>query len=341
MAFVTINDIFEVLRCSNCSSKLTLESNKLRCINQECKNNAGFPYLSDKPVFIDFRNSVLNEHNFFVNKGITEINRRPSLNKLRYIIRRIMIGNSSVTKKNAKMFLEKLHEKDSNPLILIVGGGTKGLGTEKIYQHPSVRILSFDIYDSPYVQFINDAHSIPLCNASIDGVWIQAVLEHVLEPQTVVSEIYRVLKKGGIIYSETPFLQGVHEGAYDFTRYTESGHRYLFRSFDLIHSGAIDGPGQVMNYAIGSMAISVFKSKRMGSLFRLIFCWLRLFDHLCSKKYFSDYASCVYFLGYKSEHTLSPHDLIKFYGKNVGDEYASSKLCETFVKTGENHHKEI
>ena len=59
----------------------------------------------------------------------------------------------------------------------------------------------------------------------IDLVIIQAVLEHVMYPNKVVSEIYRVLKNDGLIYSETPFMQQVHEGPYDFSRFTESGHR--------------------------------------------------------------------------------------------------------------------
>ncbi len=86
-----------------------------------------------------------------------------------------------------------------------------------------MRIAAFDIYYSANVQFIADAHSILLRDASVDAVVIQAVLEHVLDPQQVVDEIWRVLKPSGLVYAETPFLQHVHEGAYDFTRFTESG----------------------------------------------------------------------------------------------------------------------
>ena len=34
---------------------------------------------------------------------------------------------------------------------------------------------------------------------------IYAVLEHVLEPNVVVSEIHRVPKDNGIVYAETPY----------------------------------------------------------------------------------------------------------------------------------------
>jgi len=59
---------------------------------------------------------------------------------------------------------------------------------------------------------------------------VQAGLEHVRDLWQVVAEIHRVLKDDGLVYAETPFMQQVHEGPYDFTRFTESGHRYLSAS---------------------------------------------------------------------------------------------------------------
>jgi hypothetical protein len=67
-------------------------------------------------------------------------------------------------------------------------------------------------------------------------------LEHVLDPSAVVAEIHRVLKPDGYVYAETPFMQQVHERAYDFSRFTRSGHRWLFRQFDEIDAGPITGP---------------------------------------------------------------------------------------------------
>ena len=100
---------------------------------------------------------------------------------------------------------------------------------EPFYPEPRIALVAFDIYASPQVQFVADAHHIPLEDGCFDAVIVQAVLEHVLEPGRVVAEIYRVLKPNGLVYAETPFLQHVHEGAYElFTRFTESGHRYLF-----------------------------------------------------------------------------------------------------------------
>jgi hypothetical protein len=62
------------------------------------------------------------------------------------------------------------------------------------------------------------------------GVRIRGAL--VARSPRVASEIHRLLKSGGFVYSEIPFMQQVHEGAYDFTRYTLVGHRALFRALD-------------------------------------------------------------------------------------------------------------
>jgi ubiquinone/menaquinone biosynthesis C-methylase UbiE len=124
----------------------------------------------------------------------------------------------------------------------MVGGGAVGSGIAQLYSDPRVEIIGFDVYSSSVTNFIADAHKIPLQDSSVDGVWIQYVLEHVLEPEKVISEVYRVLKLNGLVYAETPFMQQVHEQAYDFVRFTESAHRWLFRDFKLIDSGSATGP---------------------------------------------------------------------------------------------------
>ena len=52
-----------------------------------------------------------------------------------------------------------------------------------------------------------------------------------------------MLKDDGLVYAETPFLQQVHGGPYDFTRFTHLGHRRLFRKFIELESGATAGAG--------------------------------------------------------------------------------------------------
>jgi len=182
-----------------------------------------------------------------------------------------------------------------------------------LHDDPQIDLVSFDIYATPHVQFIADAHKIPLPDESFDAVIIQAVLEHVLEPDQVVSEMHRVLKKDGLIYAETPFLQHVHEGPYDFTRYTESGHRYLFRKFELVNSGSCGGAGTQLLWSLDNFFRGLFRSRRLGKVIKLLFFWLVHCDRMIPDAYNIDAASGLFFLGSKQATSISAKDAISHY----------------------------
>jgi SAM-dependent methyltransferase len=176
-----------------------------------------------------------------------------------------------------------------------------------------MRLISCDIYFSAATDVLADGHFLPFRSASFDGVAAQAVLEHVLDPATVVSEMRRVLKPGGIVYAETSFMQQVHEAAFDFTRFTHSGHRWLFRDFDEILSGASDGPGNALLWSLRYLVRGLARTKLAGIVASLIMLWVRLFDRLIPEAYAVDSTSAVFFIGRKSDNSLSPKDIISYY----------------------------
>lgn len=240
-----LRNITEILRCPKSGSKLELYNDKLVAIEDSA--NIEYPLINGYPILINYENSILKEEDY---KELYSKVERPSYIGLLKFLKRIASPSKSSTAKNVKQIIELICQGQQTARVLIIGGGTIGQGMKPFYDNPDINLVSFDIYASPNVQFIADAHNIPLSTNSFDAVIIQAVLEHVLEPSTVVSEIYRVLKFDGIVYSETPFIQHVHEGAYDFTRFTESGHRYLFKYFELIKSGASAGAGSQLIWSI-------------------------------------------------------------------------------------------
>ncbi len=197
--------------------------------------------------------------------------------------------------------------------VLVVGGGTVGLGSEALYASPDVEVLAFDIYASPFTHAVADAHRIPLPDASVDAVWIQAVLEHVLEPARVVEEIHRVLRPQGLLYSEIPFLQQVHEGAYDFTRFTEGGQRWLFRRFERLDSGTVAGPGMVLSWSLDHLVRGLTRSRVLGRGVGVATSWLGTLDRLIPPAFESDGASCVYFYGRRAERACSPREVVSAY----------------------------
>jgi SAM-dependent methyltransferase len=303
-------EVLAMLRCPISGSKLSGKDGTVTTLDSE--ENRVYPVIQGYPVLIDFEESVLRHEDIRV---LDSIVKRPAYEGLSGVVKKVISPPKKTTANNVKKFLDLLlhGEVIQNPVVLIIGGGTIGQGMNCFYLDPKIRVVAFDIYGSSNVQFIADAHHIPLADESVDAVVIQAVLEHVLEPNQVVSEIYRVLKQDGIVYAETPFLQHVHEGAYDFTRYTESGHRYLFKNFELIRSGASAGAGTQLLWSIDNFFRGLFRSRKIGKIIKLCFFWLRYVDSAIPETYNVDAASGVFFLGRKSSSSISRQSLVDHY----------------------------
>jgi SAM-dependent methyltransferase len=68
-------------------------------------------------------------------------------------------------------------------------------------------------------------------NDSFDVVVIDQILEHVADPKKAVSEIGRVLRKGGTCVCATPFLIRIHGSYGDYWRFAELGLKQLFSEY--------------------------------------------------------------------------------------------------------------
>ena len=271
-----------------------------------------YPVVNNLPVLIDFSRSILSLDSIQSSRGaspVARVNHRGLSRKLRGLVAPPLAS----TRKNVAHIVDSLRKKKFLPLVLVVGGGSVGQGMEPLYRDPQIGIVAFDVYASPYVQFIADAHQIPFPDEVFDSVIVQAVLEHVVDPAVVVGEILRVLKKGGLVYSEVPFLQHVHEGAFDFTRFTDSGQRYLFREFELVGSGATAGAGTQLLWSIEYFFRSLFRSQGFGKFFKIAFFWLNYLDSIIPERFNIDAASGVYFLGQKPEKRSNNVNIISYY----------------------------
>jgi glycosyltransferase involved in cell wall biosynthesis len=84
---------------------------------------------------------------------------------------------------------------------------------------------------------------IPLEDSSVDSALCTEVLEHCPEPEAVLTEIYRVLRPGGILFFTVPFLWPLHEVPFDQYRYTPFAlRRHLENAcFDNIEVYAMGG----------------------------------------------------------------------------------------------------
>lgn len=304
------------LSCPRCGAPVALETAGARCTSPACCHaDAPFPFVAGLPALVDVESSVVSLDDLSATSGSSSVARHLVRSRLRQRLDETLHPSNRAAERSIATMLELLRAErgERRPLVLVVGGGVVGSGIEAIYEDPEVDVLAFDLYASPVTQLIADGHRIPLAAGSVDGVIVQAVLEHVLEPAAVVGEIHRVLRFGGLVYADTPFLQQVHEGAYDFTRFTESGHRYLLRDFERIDSGAAAGAGTALAWSIDYFVRSLLRSQRAGLVARLACSWLSRLDGRLDPAFSLDAASSVYFLGRKAGTRLTPRQVVQSY----------------------------
>lgn len=318
--------LIQLLRCPICKSELELTSDgQFICVNRNCLKV--FPIVDGVPILINEDNSVFRIQDFVRKRdtyfALNANQEQSSSNLIRRIknrVNRFLPGiekNIKATKNYTKL-ADLLVGDNPNPKILIIGGSIIGDGLEVIISHPSFRFVETDISFGPRTVLICDAHDIPFADGAFDGVIAQAVLEHVVNPYRCVNEIYRVLRDSGLVYAETPFMQQVHGGNYDFTRFTYVGHRRLFRRFSEVDSGAACGPGAALawsyKYFLQSFATSSLARAFVRYLVHFTVFWLKYFDYyLIDKPEALDAASGYYFLGRKSDQILEDRYLVQNY----------------------------
>ena len=271
-------------------------------------NKTSFKCIDGKPVLIDFSQSVINEDWFKTAEDNISI-----VGKRGYFLRKIkglITGSASNTLKGINIFKRNLAK---NSTVLLIGGGTIGSGLNNLYSDENINLIACDIYPNKNIQFIADCHKIPLKDSSVDGVIIQAVLEHVLDPKSVVAEVFRVLNKDGLVYAETPFMQESHEEPYDFTRFTELGHRWLFRNFEEIYRKVNGGPGLTLYWSIRSLLKAITGNKSISRWISLPFIVFSFIDYIIPEKRKIKGANGLIFIGKKSNKIIHENEIINHY----------------------------
>ena len=314
----TVQYLAALTCCPRCRADLQPGLDRWHCSAADCiYHMSGFPVASGQPVLVDFERSIFLRTNY-EQSGRSVLPRDDDGRGVLTRLRAIVLGHNPVAARVCKTMLELAHKSAPHPLILVIGGGAIGAGVAALYADPSIHVIGTDVYASANTRLVADGHALPFRDGVFDAVLVQAVLEHVLEPQKVADEIHRILRPDGLLYADTPFMQQVHEAAYDFTRFTRSGHRWLFRRFTEIEAGSVNGAGTVLLWSIRYYVRAFGAGNKVATLATMPFVWLRSLERFMRARPNADAASGHYFLGRRTAtQVLHPTDMLAYYNNQA------------------------
>lgn len=188
-------------------------------------------------------------------------------------------------------------QQHRDELALEVGSGiTPGRGNT----------VNLDIAPFRHVDVVGSALDLPFQDDSFGLLHNAAVLEHVRRPQQMIAEMHRVLRPGGHVYTEVPFLQHFHAWPNDFQRYTTEGLKQAFAAFDVLETGVCVGPSSAITALIADWCelLTFSQNRLVNDIARtvpLVLLWpLKYLDWLLQKNPRAhELASGIYLLAKK------------------------------------------
>ena len=158
---------------------------------------------------------------------------------------------NTASHRNYRHLRDLLEARPAPVRCLNIGSGRRlGDGMAELGALLLEQFVNTDIQPFSRVHAMCDAHWLPFPDQTFDAVVIQSVLEFAREPRRVISEIRRVLKPGGLVYCEVPFLQSELASTGDYWRFTLYGLRELFRDFEQIDTGVNGGPASSLSWML-------------------------------------------------------------------------------------------
>lgn len=123
------------------------------------------------------------------------------------------------------------------------------------YREHASAVTTSDWKAAPCVDVVADLTAVPLPfdDASFDTVVLSDVLEHIPTPVPLLTDVRRVMRPGGVLLLNVPFLYGVHEAPHDYHRYTEFALRRMAdeAGFDVVELRPLGGLPEVVGDLLG------------------------------------------------------------------------------------------
>ncbi len=278
----------KIIGCPQCFSPMEI-SDTLICSN--C--NVEFPYIGNIPA------PILDDA---LREDVVHYRGSPFSFKEK-VKTAIPIPDERVWSRRAKFLLNRIltevnPDKDEH-IVVNMGSGVEAFYKKlfKIFKG----IVRIGIPHNGDVNIYGDAMALPVKSGSVDLFISSSVIEHLPNPEKAVSELFRTLKPGGLVYAEIPFIGAYHMTPYDYQRYTISGIEALFNrhGFILVEKGICSGP---VNAGVLLFQHAIVEAIPWGPLqyvFRLILTWIlhpiKYIDLLLGQSKWGTFLACNFF----------------------------------------------
>ena len=139
--------------------------------------------------------------------------------------------------------------------------------------------------------------ALPLKSASVDLFISSSVIEHLSNPEKAVSELFRTIKPGGLVYAEIPFIGAYHMAPNDYQRYTIS--IFSRHGFFLENKGICSGPVTALVLLIQHAIVEAMPIGSVQFLLKVILTWvfhlLKYLDYYYNRLKGGEYLACNFF----------------------------------------------
>ena len=200
------------------------------------------------------------------------------------------------------MLIDQNPDHDDKRVVLI------GAGFEPVFRRATRRykqLIRLGLATYGQVDLAADITVLPIKSNSLDLIFSSSVLEHVHDPEKAVSEMARVVKPGGYVYAEIPFMRAYHMMPVDYQRYTITGIEMLFQrhGFETIQKGVCSGPFTAsilffLDFWRGALAFNKYLMMGFDLVFSLLLHPFKYLDRLVEGRKWAAVNACnVYFFG--------------------------------------------